>query len=52
MGIDSSGVLRVVVHTFEPIDEDSVEIRIISARKAEREEIEQYRAGISDEETV
>ena len=52
MGIDSGGVLRVIVHTFEPIDDDVVEIRIISARKAESEEFEQYRAGISDEETV
>jgi len=46
MGIDCGGVLRVVVHTFEPIDEDVVEIRIISARKAVSEEIEQYRAEI------
>jgi uncharacterized DUF497 family protein len=52
MGIDSGGVLRVIVHTFEPIDDDVIEIRIISARKAESEEIEQYRAGISDEETI
>ena len=52
IGIDSDGVVRVVIHTFEPINEDSVEIRTISARKAESEEIEQYRAGISDEETV
>ena len=43
IGIDSSGVLRVVVHTFEQISEDVCEIRIISARKATRREARQYR---------
>lgn len=42
IGIDSDGVLRVVVHTFEPIGQDSCEIRIISARKATHAEVEQY----------
>ena len=43
MGINGGGVLRVVVHTFEQIDQDSIEIRIISARKATKREAEQYR---------
>ena len=42
IGMDSGGVLRVVVHTFEQIAEDLVEIRIISARKAIRAEVKQY----------
>lgn len=43
MGINGGGVLRVVVHTFEQLDQDLFEIRIISARKATRREAEQYR---------
>ncbi len=43
MGIDSGGVLRVVVHTFEAIDEFSCKIRIISARKATNNETQKYR---------
>lgn len=43
IGIDSGGVLRVVVHTVEQIDNDTLKIRIISARKAESPEIRQYR---------
>ena len=46
MGIDSGGVLRVVVHTFEQADEDLYEIRIISARKATLTESNQYNEGI------
>ena len=45
VGFDANGVLRVVVHTFEQIDESLCEIRIISARKATRRETEQYRGG-------
>lgn len=45
MGVDSSGVLRVVVHTFERADENLCEIRIISARKAASREARQYREG-------
>ncbi|MFQ6016406.1 MAG: BrnT family toxin [Anaerolineae bacterium] len=43
IGVDSTGVLRVVVHTFEQIGESLCEIRIISARKATRREARQYR---------
>jgi uncharacterized DUF497 family protein len=46
MGVDSGGVLRVVVHTFEQVDEDLSEIRIISARKATRRETRYYEEGI------
>jgi uncharacterized DUF497 family protein len=47
MGIDSGGVLRVVVHTFERVDEGLCEIRIVSARKATRRESHQYEEGIA-----
>jgi hypothetical protein len=43
LGIDSGGVLRVVIHTYEWIDEGLCEIRIISARKATNKETRQYR---------
>ena len=43
IGIDSTGVLRVVVHTFEQISEDLCEIRIISVRKATKREARQYK---------
>ena len=42
IGIDGSGVLRLVVHTFEQVDEFSSKIRIISARKATSNEVQQY----------
>ncbi|NOX61143.1 MAG: BrnT family toxin [Chloroflexi bacterium] len=41
--MDSTGVLRVVVHTFEQTSEDLCEIRIISARKATKRETRQYK---------
>jgi uncharacterized DUF497 family protein len=42
LGIDSTGVLRVVIHTFEQIDENQWQIRIISARKADSDETKKY----------
>jgi len=42
LGIDSSGILRIIVHTFEKITEDVYRIRIISARKATQSEEDQY----------
>jgi len=42
LGVDDSGILRVVIHTFEQIEEDTWQIRIISARKANRVEENQY----------
>ena len=46
LGIDGSGVLQVVVHTYAQVSEDRCEIRIISARKATLSESNQYNAGI------
>ena len=45
IGVDSGGVLRVVVHTFKQGDGSLCEIRIISARKATDRESRQYREG-------
>ena len=42
LGIDSSGSVRVVVHTFEQVSQELCRIRIISARKATSEEVLQY----------
>ncbi len=42
IGIDSTGILRVVVHTFEQLSTDVNRIRIISARKATSSEERQY----------
>jgi len=42
IGIDSNGILLVVVHTFQQLDSESCRIRIISARKATRKESKQY----------
>ena len=42
LGIDSSGTLRVVIHTFESVGEELCRIRIISARKATKAETLQY----------
>jgi len=43
IGVDSNGILLVVVHTFQQLNADSYRIRIISARKATRKESKQYR---------
>jgi len=42
IGLDETGILRVVVHTFEETDRDSCLIRIISARKATVIETQSY----------
>ncbi|MBW4493292.1 MAG: BrnT family toxin [Oscillatoria princeps RMCB-10] len=42
IGLDETGILRVVAHTFEPTDRDSCIIRIISARKATLTEAQCY----------
>ena len=42
VGIDTNGILLVVVHTFHQVDADFCRIRIISARKATRKESKQY----------
>ena len=47
MGIDDGGVLRVVVHTLEQVNENLSEIHIISARKATIRESRQYQEGVA-----
>lgn len=42
MEMDSSGVLLIVSHAFIVVDKSTNNIRIISARKAENSEIQQY----------
>lgn len=42
IGLDETGVLRIVVHTFEQTDQSSCLIRIISARKATLTEAQYY----------
>ena len=43
LGIDMVGVLLVIIHTFNEIDENNILIRIISARKATKNEISKYK---------
>jgi uncharacterized DUF497 family protein len=43
MGLDGTGNLLVVNHTFREESEDRASIRIISARKATRNERTQYK---------
>ena len=43
MGLDHSGILLVVCHTYREEREYSAPVRIISARKATKNEIEQYK---------
>ena len=46
LGQAASGQCLVVVHTFEQVEDNRIEIRIISVRKATRQEIQQYEGGI------
>jgi uncharacterized DUF497 family protein len=46
LGQATGGQYLVVVHTFEQVEENRVEIRIISVRKATRQEIQQYEGGV------
>ena len=43
LGITSTGLLLVVNHTFVQIGINKVKIRVISSRKATRNEINQYK---------
>jgi uncharacterized protein len=45
LGLDQSGNLLVVVHTFHELDAATCRIRIISARRAVVREIRQYQEG-------
>jgi uncharacterized DUF497 family protein len=42
IGFDSSGVLLVVIHTFNYVSQEVCKIRIISARKATKSEMKFY----------
>ncbi len=50
LGLDRTGMLLVVSHTFRNETESSAQIRLISARKATKNEAKQYR-GSNDYET-
>jgi len=43
IGLDSTGVLRVIIHKFEQLEENVCLIRMISARRATNVEEKQYR---------
>ena len=45
MGISERGRMLIVVHTFREESEDSVTIRIISSRKATKQETKTYGEG-------
>jgi hypothetical protein len=42
IGMDSTGNLLVVCHTFNQLDSKTFHIRVISARKPTKKEIKQY----------
>ena len=44
LGVDKSGVLLVICHTFGEVDSVNCNIRLISARKPTRQEAKQYHA--------
>ena len=46
IGLDESGMLLVLSHTFNVLSATVYKIRIISARKATKSETEQYEEGI------
>ncbi len=48
LGVDSGGILRLVVHTYKQLNQATVEIRIISARKATANELKQYKEGLQE----
>ena len=46
LGIDDTGILLVVCHTFNQIDNEIFNIRIISTRKATKNETKQYEESL------
>lgn len=46
MGLDENGTLLVISHRFDVLSPEVSRIRIISARKATKEEKKQYEEGI------
>ena len=45
LGVSSTGIVLVVVHTMEQTGPDSSDVRLISARRATRAEMRDYREG-------
>ena len=43
MGVDSTGTVLVACHTFQETDDNNATIRLISVRKATKNEMKQYR---------
>jgi uncharacterized protein len=48
LGLAASGGLLVVHHTYEPVDDENVRIRIFSSRKALSYEIQQYEGELHE----
>jgi len=46
IGLDENGILLVLSHTFTDLSAAVCKLRIISARKATKSEVEQYEEGI------
>jgi uncharacterized DUF497 family protein len=42
MGLSKNGTILTIIHTYDEIDDSSISIRIISARKSTKNEIKQY----------
>lgn len=42
IGVENNEILLIVVHTFREVDTNNTVVRIISARKAEKDEAQQY----------
>jgi len=42
MGSDNSGILLIVCHTYIQFNDEEINIRIISSRKANKKEYKQY----------
>ena len=46
LGVDSIGILLVIIHTFESMGSTVTEVRMISARKANQQEIQTYQEAV------
>ena len=46
LGVDSIGILLVIIHTFESTGSTVTEVRMISARKANQQEIQTYQEAV------
>ncbi|MBI4515791.1 MAG: BrnT family toxin [Deltaproteobacteria bacterium] len=45
LGLGAAGSVLVLVHTFTPLDAARCRVRIISARRATKQEMQQYNEG-------